>query len=160
VSAPGHTPSNSPPPGLRACHQKPLSLAVHRIMERLKLGKDLWRPSGPTPLLKQGHLEPVAQDHLQMAFEYPQGWRLHRLSGQPVPGLGHPHSETVFPDIQTSHVSACVSFLWSWHWAITEMSLVPSSLQRPFRYVYTLMRSALLPNPSLLFSRLQSPSLG
>jgi len=35
-----------------------------------------------------------------MFFEYLQGWRLHNLSGQPVPGLGHPHSEETFPDVQ------------------------------------------------------------
>jgi len=32
----------------------------------------LWRSSGPTLLLIQGHPEPVAQDHVQMAFEYLQ----------------------------------------------------------------------------------------
>ena len=32
-------------------------------------GNDLWRSSGPIPLLKQVHLEQVAQDHVQMAFE-------------------------------------------------------------------------------------------
>ena len=60
-----------------------------------EVGRDLWRSSGPTPLLKQGHPEPVAQDH-----EYLQGWRLHNHLGQPVPVLGHPHSEKVFPDVQ------------------------------------------------------------
>jgi len=43
----------------------------------------------PPTLLKQGHLELVAKDHAQMAFEYLQGWRLHNLPGQPVPVLGH-----------------------------------------------------------------------
>ena len=41
----------------------------------VQVGRDLWRLSGLTPLLKQGHLEPVAQDHVQMAFEYLQRWR-------------------------------------------------------------------------------------
>jgi len=49
------------------------------------------------PLLKHGHLELVAQDHV---LEYLQGWRLHNLPGQPVPWLGHPHREKVFPDVQ------------------------------------------------------------
>jgi len=35
-----------------------------------------------------------------MAFEYLQAERLHSLSGQAVPVLGHPHSEKVFPDVQ------------------------------------------------------------
>ena len=57
-----------------------------------EVGRDLWRSSGPTPLLKQGHPEQAAQDCVQMAFEYLQGWRLHSLPGQPVPVLGHPLS--------------------------------------------------------------------
>ena len=68
----------------------------HTITEWL----DLWRSCSPKPLLKQGHPEPVAQDRVQTAFEYIQGWRLHNLSGQPVPVLCHPQSEAVFPDVQ------------------------------------------------------------
>lgn len=37
----------------------------HRMVE---VGRDLYRSSGPNPLLKQGHLKPVAQDHVQMIF--------------------------------------------------------------------------------------------
>jgi len=58
----------------------------------VEVGRDLQRPPGPTPLLKQGHLELIAQDCVQTASEYLQRWRLHKLSGQPVPVLGHPHS--------------------------------------------------------------------
>ena len=65
-----------------------------------EVGRDLWRSSSPTPLPKQGHLERIAQDCVQMAFEYLQGWRLHKVCGQPVPLLGHPHSEKVFPHVQ------------------------------------------------------------
>jgi len=36
------------------------------------------------PWLMQGYLETVAQDHVQTAFEYLQGWRLHNLSRQPM----------------------------------------------------------------------------
>ena len=35
-----------------------------------------------------------------MAFEYLQGVTLHSLSGQPVPVLGHSHTEKVFPYVQ------------------------------------------------------------
>ena len=66
----------------------------------VEVGGDLWRSSGPTPLLQQSHLKPVVQDHVQMAFEYLQGGRLHNLSGQPVPGLSQPQSKKVFPDVQ------------------------------------------------------------
>ena len=69
----------------------------HRIIE---VGSDLWRSLGPTPLLKKGYLKLVAQDHVQMSFEYLQGWRLRNLSGQAVQVLSHPHSEKMFPDIQ------------------------------------------------------------
>lgn len=72
-------------------------LQNHRMAE---LERDLWRSAGPTPLVKQAHLEPVAQDHLQMAFEYLQRWRLRHISGQAVPVLSHPHSEKVFTDVQ------------------------------------------------------------
>lgn len=35
-----------------------------------------------------------------MVFEYLQGWRPHKLPGQPVPMLSHPHMKEVFPDTQ------------------------------------------------------------
>ena len=67
---------------------------------KMVFGRELWRSPGLNPLLKQGHLELVAQDHVQTVFEYLQGWRLHNLSGKPVPVLSHSQSEKVFPDIQ------------------------------------------------------------
>jgi len=66
----------------------------------VEVARHFWRSSVPTPLLRQCHLELVAWDHVQMAFEYLQGWRLHKLPGQPVPVLGDPHSEKVLPDVQ------------------------------------------------------------
>ena len=59
----------------------------------VEVGRELWRSSGPIPLLKQGHLQLVVQDHVQMDVEYLQGWRLHNLSEQSGAVLGHPHSE-------------------------------------------------------------------
>jgi len=53
-------------------------LQNHRVVE---IGRGLWRLSGPTALLRQGHLGQVAQDHVQTAFEHLQGWRLHSLPG-------------------------------------------------------------------------------
>jgi len=47
----------------------------------VEVGRHLWRSAGPTPLLKQGCLELVVQDHVQTAFEYLQGGRLHNLPG-------------------------------------------------------------------------------
>jgi len=59
-------------------------------------GRDLWKSSSPTPMLKQVHLEQTAQDCIQVGLEYLQRRRLHSLSGQPVPVLRHPHSKEVF----------------------------------------------------------------
>lgn len=66
----------------------------NRIAE---VGRDLWKQSGPNHLLKQNHLQQVAQNHLQMVFKFLQGWGFHDLSGQPAPVLSHPHTEEVFP---------------------------------------------------------------
>ena len=77
------------------------NLTNHRISHRVAdTGRDLWRSPDPIPLLKQGHLEAVAQDHVRMAFDRLQGRKLHNLSGQPVPVLGHPDSKKAFPDVQ------------------------------------------------------------
>lgn len=54
--------------------------------------------SGPTSLLKQGHLEPVAQDHAQTAFEYPQEQR-PKVFGQPVT-VSSPSQLKAFSDAQ------------------------------------------------------------
>lgn len=40
------------------------------------VGRDLQMSFGPTFLLKQGHLKPAAQDCVQSAFDYLQGWGL------------------------------------------------------------------------------------
>lgn len=50
------------------------------------VGRDLWRSSDPSSLLKQGHHEPLAQDHTQEAFEDLQEGRFHNFYGQPMPG--------------------------------------------------------------------------
>lgn len=43
----------------------------------VEVGRGLWRSSGPSPLLKQGRLDAVAQVRVQTAFEYVQGGALH-----------------------------------------------------------------------------------
>lgn len=42
-------------------------------------------------LLKQGHLEQAAQDHVQTSFGDLCGWRLHSLFGKPIPVLCNLH---------------------------------------------------------------------
>lgn len=38
--------------------------------------------------------------HVQATSEYPQGWRLHSLFGQPVLVLSHPRNEEEFSGVQ------------------------------------------------------------
>ena len=64
------------------------------------VGRDLCGSAGPTPLPKQGHPEPAAQDRVQEGLEYLQRKRLHSLPGQPGPGLRHPQSEEDLPHLQ------------------------------------------------------------
>lgn len=52
--------------------------------ERLdEVGRDLWMSSGPAPWLRQGYLEPPAQDPVQTAFRHLQGWRYWQGWGSP-----------------------------------------------------------------------------
>ena len=92
-SSSGTNPCASLPTRLELITTLPIRSRHHRLVE---VGRDLWRSLCPTPLLKQGHLDTVAQDHVQMGSEYLQGWRLHNISGQPIPVLCHLHSKKVF----------------------------------------------------------------
>jgi len=132
-----------------------LSSRISQNHRRVEVGRDLWRASGPTSLIKQGHhLELVVQDPVQLAFDYLQGWRLHDFSGQPVPVLGHLHSEKVFPDVQKEPpVFGLCPLPLILLLGTTVKSLSSSSLHSPSIFVYT--AEILL---SLLFSRLNSPS--
>jgi len=115
-----------------------------------EIGKDLWRSSCPTALLKQHHLEPVAQGYVQMAFKYLYGSRLYNQSVQAVPMISHPmRVKKIF-------------LIFRWHFlcfslcplplflslGTTEKCLGLSSLHPPCRYLCTLMRSP--PDPSFL----------
>lgn len=64
-------------------------LTQKTINDKWRSRRGLWRSSGPTPLLKLGHLQYVAQDQAHTAFEDLQGKRLHHLSQQPIPVLHH-----------------------------------------------------------------------
>lgn len=76
-------------------------------------------------LLKQGHLEPVAQDDVQTASECVQRWRLHHPSEQPVPVLSQPQKDKVVPDVLILPLGT------------SKNSLALSSLQLPFRHLHT-----------------------
>ena len=65
--------------------------------------------------------------------EYLQGWRLHNLPGQPVPVLGHPHSEKAFPDVHREPL--VFQFVPIACWPVTGHHLAQSSLHPPSRYL-------------------------
>lgn len=46
--------------GMRVCFREP---------QMVELGRHWWKLSCPTSLLRQVHLEPLAQDHIQMGFQ-------------------------------------------------------------------------------------------
>lgn len=56
----------------------------------VEVGRPLWTASGPTPLLKQGHLEMVVWDHGQTAFGSPRRETPTCLD-EPVSMLSDPH---------------------------------------------------------------------
>lgn len=64
-----------------------------------------------SPLLKQGHLELIAQDCIQMTLEYLQEWRLCSLPGQPVPVLGHPLNNKVLMMFMRNLLYLCPLYL-------------------------------------------------
>ena len=66
-----------------------------RVVEVVR-SHNLRRRSGiiqSTFCFRYSHLEHIAQDHIQVGFEYLQKRRLHNLSGQLVPVLCHPDSK-------------------------------------------------------------------
>ena len=90
-------------------------LQNHRVVE---VGRDLWRSSVPTPLLKQGHLEPVAQDVSR--------WLLNISSNEtlqpPWATCSDAQSTSQWRSVswcsdRTSCISICAHVLWSCHWA-------------------------------------------
>lgn len=120
-----------------------------------------------SPLLMQGPLPRLAtQGPVQMAPEHPQRWRLHNLSGQPVPMSSHPHTQKVSPDVLTEPpVFHFMPFLLSLGTHENSPSL--ASLHPLLRHLDTLMRSpsafsspdSTVPAPSAVPCRRDAPSL-
>lgn len=79
--------SNSPDKMTGLCQNKTIAFYSqnHRTVEVGRKLEIIW----PNPVLKNGHLEQVAQDHVQAAFEDLRGRRLHSLSLQSMPVLSH-----------------------------------------------------------------------
>jgi len=95
-------------------------------------GRDLWRSSSPTPLLKQVHLEQAAQDCIQVGLEYIPRSRLHNPFGQPTPVLkSHvPKNFLPFPIlssglIQVLHLLSISHLQWRGYWNKFETKLPP-----------------------------------
>jgi len=114
-----------------------------------EVGKALWRSSAPASQIEHGCLDPVAQDHVQTAFQYLQGERLHNLSGQPVPGLSHPRSKEVLPDVQRNlpvpqFVPTASCTVAKHHWKDLGSVLFALSCQ-VFIHIYKIPPSLLLP---------------
>lgn len=115
------------------------------IITELQIGwgwNYLWKSSGPATQVDLVEPELVAQNHVQLSSEYLQAWILHRLPGQPVLLLSYPHSEKVFPDVQTS--APVFQFVPTASGSSTRhprKSLSPSPLRPLFSHSYTLIRS-------------------
>ncbi len=65
-----------------------------------EVGRDLLRASGPTLCSSRATYGQLPRTMSRWLLNI-SGGGLYNLPGQPVPVLGHPHSEKVFPDVQT-----------------------------------------------------------
>lgn len=110
-----------------------------------------WKSSCPT-LLKHGHLETPAQDHIQIALNRGSTTSLDNLCHSSVtltvknvfPGVEK--EPPIFPFLIINLLSSLGS---------TEKSLALSSLQPPFQCLYIFINS---PEPSLLYAEQSQPS--
>lgn len=112
-------------------------------------GRTIWRPFCPSAgRLRQGHPEPAARNHVQMTFEYLQGWRLRDLHGQPVLVA---LIVKMFPCMRYILCFCLCPLTPLLSLGTIGRSLAPSSQHLPFRYLYLLVRA-------WAFSRESSPS--
>lgn len=61
--------------------KKKVALVLEKS-QKVGVGRDLWRYSSPTPMLKQVHLEQVGHNHIQMSVKHLHRRRLSNLSEQ------------------------------------------------------------------------------
>jgi len=122
------------------CYDQNYCLGYHRLKEKLRLEGTSGGHLVSVLLLKQGHLQQVAQDHVRITFNYRRGWRFHNLCWPPVPALCFPQSKEVLPDVQTK--PSMFQFVPIASCSVTdttENSLALSSLYSALRYLCTLM---------------------
>lgn len=88
----------------------------------VEVGKDLYCSSGLASLLKQGH-PGCAQGHVQMAFEYLQGGRLHNLYRTACIYIVSQYSQSTavsfeflpsFPSIYQCKMCVIYMYLYGW----------------------------------------------
>lgn len=83
-------PASAPaPPPARCC---PLSL-LRQSFQLLSGAVFRSCSSAPTPRSEQRRPRLAAQHRVRSGGGHLRGWRLHGLSGKPVPGLEHPHND-------------------------------------------------------------------
>ena len=120
----------------------------HRMVE---VGRHFWRSSGPNPLLKQGHLLLVAQDHVWMVLWYLQG-------AESTASLDYLFQNSVTLTVKKYFLTFRSSILCLLPLILslgtTAKSLPSSCLHLPFVYLDILIWSPL----SLFFAMLKSPS--
>ena len=75
---------------------------VHRIIEWPGLKRTTMIIEFQPPCYVQGRqpADQAAQSHIQRGLECLQGWDIHNLLRQPVPGWHHPLCEKLLPNIQ------------------------------------------------------------
>lgn len=106
-------------------------------------GRGLWMSPPSTSLARQGHPEPLAQDHVQTALVYPQGGRAHHLPGQPEAVPDRPHRAKTFLVLRQnllSFILCLLPLLWA-HWKEPGSAFFAS----PSKYLHALMRFPLSP---------------
>lgn len=101
----------------------------HKVFQS---GRVLRKAAGPSSLLKQGHPEPIVQHHVQAAFVYLQGQRIHNL---PRKSLFTLTVKIVFLAVQRNLLSFSLCPLPPvLSLSTAEKSLMLWSLHSPLRY--------------------------
>lgn len=81
----------SAPPHGSCFHLNVGKRMLRLFLSMVEVVRGILKSSSHTLLLKQGQPEQIAQDHVQLGFQYLQGRRLHSFSGKPVPALDYHH---------------------------------------------------------------------
>lgn len=74
------------------------------------VGRDPWRSACAILFMKEGHIEQVVQDHIQMCFEYLLGWNLHNHTWLSVLVLSPSQSPYVQTEQPVFHLVPVASY--------------------------------------------------